>query len=56
MQSVAGDLQRENASAVVADGGCDPAGCTLLHQEDHAASAARATGFGGPSAVPRWRR
>src|SRR6476661_9200863 len=52
MQAVAGDLERQNAPAIVADSSRDPAGDTLLHQEDHAASAPRATRFGGPSALP----
>ena len=51
MQSIARNLQREDVSTVVADGGCDPAGRALFHQEDYAASATRATGFGGPSAM-----
>ena len=50
--AVAGNLKRQDASAIVADSRGDPAGRALFHQEDDAASAARAAGFGGPSAMP----
>ena len=52
MQPVAGNLQWQDASAVVADGGCNPAGGALLDQKDYATSPARSTGFGSASALP----
>src|SRR3954469_14285186 len=51
VQSVARHLELEHASTIVADSSRNPAGCTLFHQKNHTAAAARATSFGGPSAI-----